>query len=134
MKMINRGADIALLILRIVFGGFMVYGHGWGKIGRLFGAEEISFADPFGIGPAASLALTVFAEVVCSLCIMLGLFTRWAVIPLIIAMLVAYLYVHFDDPFGRQEKALMYLASYIALFFAGSGYYSLDRLINNKRA
>ena len=111
----------------------MIYGHGWGKMMRLFGGDEIKFADPFGIGPVASLALAAFAEVICALCVMLGLFTRWTLIPLIITMLVAYFYSHFDDPFGRQEKALMYLFAYAALFFAGSGYYSVDRLMQKGR-
>lgn len=70
---------------------------------KLFGGEEITFADPFGLGPAPSLALAVFAEVFCSILIMLGIFTRLSVIPLIITMLVAWLMVHISDPFGDQE-------------------------------
>lgn len=55
-----------------------------------------------------------------------GLFTRWTVIPLIITMLTAYFFVHFDDPFGKQEKALLFLFCYLTLFFTGPGKYSLD--------
>lgn len=130
---IYRNVDSALLLLRVALGGMMIYGHGYGKLLRLFGSEEISFSDPFGIGPVASLALAAFAEVVCALCVMLGLFTRLTVIPLIITMLVAAFYAHGADPFARQEKALMYLVVFIALLFTGGGYYSLDRLISNKR-
>lgn len=125
---VYRNIDSGLLLLRVALGGMMIYGHGYGKIFRLFGGEEISFSDPFGIGPAASLALVVFAEVVCALLVMIGLFTRWATIPLIIAMFVAAFYAHIDDPFSRQEKALMYMAGFLTLLFTGGGYYSLDRL------
>lgn len=126
---INRNIDIALLLLRITFGAAMIIGHGWGKLQRLFGAEEITFADPFGLGPVVSLVLVVFAEVLCSVLIILGLFTRWATIPLIITMLTAFFMVHFDDPFNRQEKAILYVITYICLLLTGAGYYSLDRLI-----
>ena len=104
----------------------MIIGHGWGKVLRLFGDEPIKFADPFGLGPEVSLALVAFAEFFCSILIMLGLFTRWAVIPLIITMLVAVFYSHIDDPFSRMEKGLMYLIPYFVLLLSGPGGFSLD--------
>lgn len=124
--------DAALLILRLTFGLFMIYGHGWGKLLRLFGSEEIRFADPFGIGPVASLALAVFAEVLCAALIAIGLFTRWATIPLIITMLVAVFIAHAGDPFRDLEKGLMFLMVYVTLFLSGPGKYSLDELIAHK--
>lgn len=107
----------------------MLYGHGWPKLMRLLSDDPISFADPFGIGPAASLALAVFAEFFCALLIIFGLFTRWAAIPLIITMIVAVFYVHVADPFSKMEKGLLYLIPYICLMVAGGGWYSLDAQI-----
>ena len=128
-----RYQDYGLLILRLVFGFSMIYGHGFGKLTRLFGAEEISFADPFGFGPVVSLVLVVFAEFFCSLLVMAGLFTRAAVIPLIITMATAYFAAHFDDPFGRQEKVILFGFAYLSLFFTGPGRFSLDAKINDKK-
>ncbi len=59
--------DLALLLLRLTFGGMMIYGHGWRKLLRLFGDEPIKFRDVFGMGPEVSLVLAVFAEVLCAL-------------------------------------------------------------------
>jgi putative oxidoreductase len=80
-----------------------------------------------------SLVLAVFAEVFCSILIMLGLFTRLSAIPLIITMLVAWLMVHISDPFGDQELPVFYLVSYVVLFLQGAGWYSLDSLMNRKQ-
>ena len=126
--------DVVLLLLRVAFGGAMLYGHGMGKMRRLFGSETIEFADPFGIGPVASLGMAVFAEVICAVLLILGLFTRWAAIPLIITMVVAAFYVHIADPFSRMEKAILYLVPYICLLVAGGGYYSLDAQVRKVKA
>ena len=64
--------DIALFLLRFTVGYLMLYSHGWRKLLKLFGDDPIKFADPFGIGASASLSLTVFAEVLCSILLMLG--------------------------------------------------------------
>lgn len=129
----ERYQDHGLLIIRLVFGFCMIYGHGFGKLQRLFGADEIKFADPFGFGPVFSLALAVFAEVFCSVLLMLGLYTRAALIPLFITMVTAFFNSHLTDEFGRQEKAIIYGFVYLALFLTGPGRKSLDYyLFGNK--
>ena len=128
----EKSTDIALLILRLFFGLAMVYGHGWGKLMRFFGEDPLKFGDPIGIGPIPSLVLVTFAEFLCALLLALGLFTRWSLIPLIIAMAVAAFIAHGGDPFPKMEKSLMYLAAYLALFLTGPGWYSLDRILFKK--
>jgi putative oxidoreductase len=85
------------------------------------------------VGVATSYALTVFAELFCTLFLVIGLFTRAALIPLIILMLVIVFDIHGDEPFADREHGLMYLLLYIALLFTGPGNYSLDRLIQKLR-
>ena len=125
----SNNRDWALLILRIVFGGFMLFGHGWGKLMKLFGDDPIKFANPFGIGEGATLGLTVFAEAFCALLILIGFKSKWASIPLIITMLVAAFMIHGSDPFGKKELALIYLAGYIVIALLGSGKFSVDHLL-----
>lgn len=124
--------DFGLLILRLAFGLSMFFGHGLGKWGRLLGDEEIKFADPFGLGPAASLALCVFAEGFCSLLIVLGFKTRLASIPLIINMVVAFFVVHLNQEFGQQEKSILFAFAFLTIFFTGAGRYSLDQMLGKK--
>lgn len=126
--------NLAIFILRLVGGGFMLYQHGGGKFLKFFSDEKIEFADPFGIGSTATLALVVFAEAVCSILVVLGLMTRYALIPLIFTMIYAGFVVHLQDAFGDKELALMYLAIYFALLLIGPGRYSLDRAIKKRRS
>lgn len=124
----SKNIDFALLLLRLTGGGFML-SHGMGKFFNLFGDAPIQFADPLGVGVTASLALTVFAEVLCALLLMVGLAARLSAIPLIITMLVAAFIVHANDGFGKQELPLLYAVNYLVIAISGAGKYSVDQLI-----
>jgi len=120
--------DAVLLIARIAIATLMLT-HGIPKLEKLFSGEAIAFPSILGMGAVLSLSLAVFAEALCSVLVLLGLATRLAVIPLIITMLVAVFHIHTNDPFAKQELGLHFLLVYIMLFIAGSGKYSLDRLL-----
>ena len=124
--------DIAIFIGRISIAMLMLV-HGIPKISYLI-QGEVQFMDFMGMGAEISLALTIFAEVVCSIFILLGLATRFAVIPLIFAMLVAVFIAHAGDPFSAREMGLHYLLGYVLLFITGSGKYSLDQLIISRKS
>ncbi len=128
----SRLHDYGLLVFRLAFGFCILNGHGLRKLGRLFGSEEIQFADPFGFGAAASLGLATFAEVICAILLMLGLFTRLALIPLIIVVSTAFFTVHFDQTFGQQETVILFGCAFIALLLTGPGRFSLDALFFTK--
>ena len=93
----------------------------------------LQFSDPIGIGAGLSFHLVLFAEFVCAILLMLGLATRLALIPLIIAMLVAAFVAHADDPFGKKEMALLYLVVFITLLITGPGKYSIDNALGRNR-
>ncbi len=123
-----QNVDAVLLILRIGVAALMLT-HGIPKLQMLFGESEIQFPGVFGLSPALSLGLTVFAEVLCSILIFIGLGTRLASIPLIITMLVAVFMIHANDPFAAQELGLLYLFLYTPLLILGGGKYSLDKVL-----
>lgn len=104
----------------------MMLTHGYPKFQRLI-AGEFSFGNPLGLGVEASLILTVLAEFLCSILLILGLATRYALVPLMTVMAVAWLVVHGDDPFGTQEKAALYLLCFLVLLITGPGKHSLDK-------
>ncbi|MCB0666972.1 MAG: DoxX family protein [Saprospiraceae bacterium] len=117
-------SDLALLLLRLQV-GLLLLTHGYPKLVNFTDRME-RFADPFGLGPTISLALVVFAEVLCSLLLIVGWKVRFAAIPIIITMLVVIFYAHWDDPFGRKELPIMFLVSSVVLFLTGPGKYSVE--------
>ena len=119
---------LSLLILRIMGGGFMLYGHGWDKASN-FSTIAPNFPDPLGLGNSTlSLSMAVFGEVVCAGLLLMGALTRLAAVPAMITMAVAAFIVHAADPFKQKEMALMYLGIYIVIFFKGAGAYSVDAI------
>jgi len=122
--------DVAFLLLRLQVGIFMLT-HGIPKL-LSYSEKMDSFADPFGLGSQVSLALAIFAEVFCSILLIVGFKTRLAVIPLIITMLVAVFIANGDKPFGRKELGLMYLIPYFVIMLTGAGKYSLDGILKRK--
>lgn len=126
----NNGVNIWLLIARLAIGALMLT-HGIPKLQSLL-SGNVQFADPFGVGPTSTLALTVFAEVFCSILLILGLATRLASVPLIINMLVAIFYALASQPLAKKELAIFYLIFYLGFLILGGGKYSLDSLIAPK--
>lgn len=129
----QKGIDVAILITRITAAALML-SHGLPKLGMLFSGNGNQFPAVLGMSGELSLTLTVFAEVICSVFILFGLGTRLAVIPLIITMLVAVLYIHSADPFAKQEPGIQYLILYVILFITGSGKYSIDYLLHRRKS
>ena len=124
--------DIVLLIVRL-FVGFAMLSHGYPKLQTLLEGGDIKFFDFLGLGPKISLGLTVFAEFVCSIFLILGLFTRIAVGFLIFTMIIAGFVVHGADPFDKKEMSLLYLAIYLLIMVLGAGRFSIDGMIEKKR-
>ena len=127
LSFIPSNWDFALLVLRIWLGGTLLLNHGWSKLVN-FSAMSSRFGDPLHIGHPASLVLAVFAEVICSLLLIVGFAARFAALVIIIELGVAFVLVHnlkLSGP-GNGEVAFIYLAGLAAIFLAGAGRFSVD--------
>lgn len=105
--------------------------HGIPKLNN-FLVGDWSFPDPIGLGSEISLILAIFAEVFCSILILIGYKSRLASMPLIITMLVALLIVHSSDPILDHWNILLYLLAYGLLLHLGGGKYSITYFLHNK--
>ncbi len=127
LEFIPASADVALLLLRVWLGLSMLVLHGWGKFMKLLGGD-LSFGDPLGLGAVPSFLLVVFAEVFCSVLLVLGACTRLAAFALAFTMGVAFFMVHKMQLTGEKngELAFVFLAGYLVLLIAGAGRHSMD--------
>lgn len=123
--------DIGLLILRLVFGLVLIYGHGFDKLAVIFSGQEIQFMDPIGIGANTSFYMAAFAEGICAGLLILGLFSRIATLILSVNFIVVFIFHAFmlGDGFAILELRFFYLFTFIALTFTGPGKLSLDYLL-----
>lgn len=120
--------NTALLLIRICFGGLMFLNHGLPKLMK-FSTLQYKFGTFFGMGSRFSLIMVIFAEVFCSLFLVIGLFSRLVSIPLLITMVVAFFIAHHGLA-GEGEMAALYLTAYFLILLVGPGKISVDGLIN----
>ncbi len=128
LEFIPINSDLGLLVLRVVLGGSMLWLHGWGKLLSLVNGRT-PLPDIIGIGQTPTLLLAVFAEVICSVLLVVGAFTRFAACFIGATMGVAFFVVNSARLTGptNGELPLLYLTGMVVLLLAGGGKYSIDK-------
>jgi putative oxidoreductase len=111
--------NIGTLILRVGLATLMIP-HGYDKLVH-FAAYSKQFVNFLGTGQSVSLGLDIFAELLCAGLVLMGLFTRLAAIPLIIAMAVAVWKGHNGDIFGAGEHAMLFFVGFLTVLILGPG-------------
>ena len=132
----SKCSEWGVAILRIVVGLVFVI-HGGQKL-FVYGIEGVagSFTQIGLPLPYVSALLATAAEFGGGLALLLGLYTRWAAVPIAATMLVAIFQVHLKNGFfapGGFEYPLTLLAAAIALMSVGSGALSIDSLRARKQ-
>lgn len=124
--------DLGRLALRVIMFGTLFIKHGTPK---LFGfqAELVDYPNVWHLGPVLTLLIATFADGICSMLIVLGFATRWAVLYSFCNFTVGWGVVHGFAIFGTEgrvaEQITIYLAGCVAVFCLGPGKYSIDALI-----
>lgn len=120
--------DAGLLLLRCGVGLTMLVLHGLPYL-KHFEAEAERFLPLLGLDGRVTLGLVIFAEVGCSLLLVVGLFTKPAALVLALVMAAAFIMVHGASFDGEQsgELAFMYLVGSGTLAFTGPGRFAWDR-------
>ena len=125
----GKGVSAFILILRIFF-GVMFFIHGLGKMMN-FSELSLTYPSVFGLGSYMTLMLAVFTEFCCSLFLIAGLLFRIMLLPMIVAMAVAFFDRH-DGFFPEGELSFIYMVVFTILYFVGPGRFSIDYLIDSR--
>jgi len=127
--------DLGLTLLRVIV-GVVFLAHGYQKLFTYgIGGVAGSFAQIGIPAPHLSAYLATFAEFFGGTALLLGLFTRFAAIPVAITMVVAILNVHLKGGFfapAGVEYPLTLLVANLALITAGGGACAIDNLLCKK--
>jgi putative oxidoreductase len=120
--------NVSTLVLRLSFGLMVVILYGFDKLMH-FSNLKIIFPDPLHIGHRWSLVLVIFAETLCGLLLVLGLFTRFAALVLVISFGVAAFLVHKGHVQVKVEQVYLYLAAFFSILMTGPGRISVDGMM-----
>lgn len=120
--------DIGLLVWRTGFAFALFWEHGLPKW-QNFNELATDWLDPLGIGPTATLLLAMFAEILCTFLVFVGLATRLAAAAIVINFAVVVFLIKLGEPFGERELAILYLVGSLGVMFAGAGRISLDSAV-----
>ncbi|WP_277374172.1 DoxX family protein [Pseudomonas sp. AA-38] len=113
-----------LLFLRVAAALLLLQVHGLPKLLHWQGALQ-HIEDPLGLGATLTLSLAIFAEVLCPLLLIAGLYARLACLPIIAVLLVALVLVHPDWTLEQGQFAWWMLVIFASLALTGPGPYRL---------
>jgi putative oxidoreductase len=125
----TRTAPYAALILRITL-GVLFLAHAGLKIFVFTPAGAAQFFGSLGLPPFLAY-LTILAEVVGGLALIVGFYARWAALALVPILLGAIVTVHgpagffFNNPNGGWEYLALWIVALLAQALIGDGPYAL---------
>lgn len=126
----SKYSDLGLLLLRIGVGAIFIY-HGWGKLTGIEGVQ--GFFGNIGIPLPALMAWVVaIVEFFGGIMVLLGAYAKIPYLLLAAVMVVALLTVKISAGFEAARIDMMLLLTTLALFFLGSGSYSVDHKLANR--
>lgn len=127
----SKAANVGLMLLRVYAGLSLAFAHGIGKIppseGFIAGVTKMGFPAPSLFAWAAGCS-----ELLGGVFLAAGFMTRPAALFVAFTMGVAGLITHAADPFGRKEKAFLYMFVAIVYLLVGAGRYAVDGFIKRQ--
>lgn len=117
--------SLGLLFLRACGGALMLQGRAatWAA---MIQPNRALLSHPFGPGGELGWILTLLSEGLCTLLVMLGVFTRLAAVPPLVSLLVVGLAMPVGTAWSLRAPWLQLALPFFVLTFTGAGEYSFD--------
>nr|WP_122847700.1 DoxX family protein [Pseudomonas viridiflava] len=112
--------DWGLLFMRVSVSLLLLHVHGLPKLMH-WSVEVQRIEDPFGLGGTLTLGLAVFAEVICPVLLILGVWARLACLPILAVLAVAVLLVHPEWSLEQGQFAWLLMILFAGLAITGPG-------------
>jgi putative oxidoreductase len=127
----GKGLHLPLLAFRVLLSLELMYAHGLKKLG-IGVAEAEQVPNPLHLPETLNNLFALSANLIFPVFVILGLFTRLAVLPILAVTLTGYFLLHLHDAPLIKDPPFMYSLSFLLVFFLGAGKYSLDHKIAKK--
>ncbi|AZF52787.1 DoxX family protein [Pseudomonas sp. R4-34-07] len=116
----TKKQDVGLLFLRVSGALFLLWVHGLPKL--LNYSDQLKLIeDPFHLGAPTTLLLAIFAEVLCPLLIIAGVWTRLACLPILAVLVIALLVVHPEWTLFEGQFGWLLMIIFTSILIAGPG-------------
>ena len=123
--------NFSMLIFRVALSLELMVVHGFKKIG-IHVAEAEKVPNPLHLPEIINNAFAISANLIFPVLVILGLFTRIAILPILAVTLTGYFVLHWNDALLIKDTPFMYSLSYLLIMVLGPGRYSVDYFIENK--
>ena len=123
--------NFSMLVFRVVLSLELMVVHGFKKIG-IHVAEAEKVPNPLHLPEVINNAFAISANLIFPVLVILGLFTRIAILPILAVTLTGYFVLHWNDALLIKDTPFMYSLSYLLIMVLGPGRYSVDYFIENK--
>lgn len=127
LDFLKQYGEFSLLALRVLTGAFLIYGTQDNILSDARMQEFVRFVAKHGfVWPELMAPLSVYAQFICGVLLVIGLLTRWAGLVMTFNFIVAVVMVHWSQDFRGWWPAIVLV--FISLHFAlhGAGRYSVD--------
>lgn len=134
LPMLARFEDVALLILRVLVGVFLIWGV-WDNIASAARMQEfVAFLANRGCPlPTLAAPLSVYTQFIAGALLLIGFLTRWAGLVLAFNFLVAVILTWSSSDFRMLFTPLVLIAVSLLVAARGAGRLGLDASLERRR-
>jgi putative oxidoreductase len=130
----DKYKEYGVIFIRLIVGFHLIYGTLDNVFSYARMQEFAAFLAAHNVPmPLFAAFLSAYAQFICGILFIVGAFTRYAALVMIVNFIVAIIIVHLGDAYPNKFPALMMLAASCFLFLHGPGALSVDAKLKGRR-